>query len=500
MKTFSIWLRSNYKILAIIALVVFVSYGNILRNELVWDDKEFMEWDVMKTFPASLGKIVSGQLLIGNITNYRPVKNIIYGFDYFLWHDSAFWYHVQGILVQFAASVLVYIFSLQITESRKISAGAALLFAVHPIHVEAISWATAAVDSFGHLFYLVALICYVVATKKTKSRKNLRFLSLSFASLAFFTNELSFSLPVVLFLYEVVFRTKRNYKKILTIQRPFWLLLFIYFFIRFVVLNIQSNHIWLLNSPVSTVLITFRVLMKYVSLLIWPVHLSINHTIYEGVTTFYNFDNRIKFLTSIKYPTLTDPLIFFSVLMLLLWLIIMYKWRHNKKWVFYSLFLLITLLPVSQIMPTTTLFAERYLYLASIPFCILLSESVVWITSRLDTKWRQQILVGIVGLLVVMYGLRTIIRNQVWTNSYTLWSLAYKDTPNSTIVLSNLGVYYAQKGEFDQALPYFQKAAELHPDSVPVQLNLANTYHKLGRDELWLIHLKTADEIQKNGN
>jgi tetratricopeptide (TPR) repeat protein len=178
----------------------------------------------------------------------------------------------------------------------------------------------------------------------------------------------------------------------------------------------------------------------------------------------------------------------------------MYKWRHNKKWVFYSLFLLITLLPVSQIMPTTTLFAERYLYLASIPFCILLSESVVWITSRLDTKWRQQILVGIVGLLVVMYGLRTIIRNQVWTNSYTLWSLAYKDTPNSTIVLSNLGVYYAQKGEFDQALPYFQKAAELHPDSVPVQLNLANTYHKLGRDELWLIHLKTADEIQKNGN
>lgn len=461
-----------------LGLLVFICYQTIFHNTLVWDDWDWINWTVLKTFPASIPAIINGELYTEMVTNYRPVKNIILGINYVLWQDQTWGYHLQAILIHFAASSLVSIIGAELTKNRLVGFVAGLIFAAHPIHVEAITWITASVDSYAHLFYLTAFYFYIKSTQTRRSRSWLdpKRISLVFAGLAFFSNELSFSLPLVLFLYDLVIRSQPS-KKALQEQQSYWWIIGSYFLVRFVVLDIQRDYNFLLGSVISTGLIMIRALMKYVELLIWPVHLSVNHHLWDQVTSLYYFDNTVRFQDELRHPTIWSIEILASIgVIIILILTAIFFWKRKPLVTFCIGMILVSLSPVLQLVPTTTIFAERYLYIGSVAYSWGVSYLLVIWLGRHHKNLATIAIIGLVGVL----SFRTINYNQVWRNDGVLWASVLQNTPASLMALTNFGSFQAKQGSYLLAEETFSNALELHPDNSKLHLNLAYVYLHLG--------------------
>ena len=152
-------MKARYKHFLIIIIAVIVVYLNIFRNDFVWDDKFFVlereEIKDLRNIPVFFTQDVEGL--------YRPVRTVFYAVSYALWKENPIGYHVNAILIHSIVSILVYLIILKISGKVKLSFLTGLLFALHPVHTEAIAFITANFDLLGVIFYLLAFLFYLKA-------------------------------------------------------------------------------------------------------------------------------------------------------------------------------------------------------------------------------------------------------------------------------------------------------------------------------------------------
>ena len=182
----------------------------------------------------------------------------------------------------------------------------------------------------------------------------------------------------------------------------------------------------------------------------------------------------------------------------------------RKRWniFFFSFFwFVITVLPYLNLIPISTLLADRYVFLPSFSYCLLAGFLLgrlyeVRVSSPHSTLCRGGALCLLL-LLLSGYAYLTIQQNRVWKNSFTLWSDAVQKYPEAHLANNMMGVVYLDEGKYEKALPYLSKAVEVVPTDIISRNNLAVTYFKLGNPEralkefLAILRIRPDDEMVK---
>ena len=479
--------------IGIIILVTTVAYLNIFGNGFVIDDQYFIkEWELTRSW-GSVGQLLAGANPESQPGVYRPIRSLLYLVYYQLWGTNPFFYHLHSLLVHLAATVLVFLIVDQLSfprkrESREEKTGspirsgmtafiAALLFGLHPIHTESITYIAASMEMTGVVFMLGAFWLFV---RSPRRRNGLAMtLSVFLALLAFFTYEMTITLPILLVLYELILRVPSVIPAQAGIQRrKDWIPVFTgmtqrvlpyfvgaagFFAVRFALGVGLGRGEYLAYSFFHTQLAMTKMWVKYLSLLVWPVTLSHNHTVVLGFEAFMTpYSDQAAILSQ----TILDPEILLAIGVI--GGIGVMGWKMRKKYPLVSFcvgWFFISMLPVAYFFPQGTAIAEKYLYIASFGFVL----SVAFLLTSLKSP---RILRVLICIIVLFYGARTAIRNADWSSPRTLWEYEARIHPKSELAYYNLGIIYGQSGEKEKAVAAYTKALDLKPQFWQAKHNL----------------------------
>ena len=495
--------QTRIQMLLLVGLTL-LAYSNTFNNRFVWDDKTFISWDLIRSFD-NLGEFLKGTLPGAHQGDYRPLKGIILTIDYAFFGTKVFGYHLQAILIHLYAVLMVYILVPKMligTVDSRISrrfAGfiAALIFALHPVQVEAITFVTSSSDIIGIPLMLTAFYFYLDFIEKKSKFKF--YLSLFFAFFAFITYEITLILPIILFLYDFCFK-KFTVSKIKD-YLPYLLIIVSYLVFRFFILKLFEGESYLGDSFYLTMISSFKATLKYFELIFWPVNLSVNHEVSPGIFSLWESDYNP---TAVASQKITEWRVLASISILAGLLLAFFAFFKKMPVISFSIGLfLIPLIPVSNIVPIAAIMAERYLYLPVFGFSLFVSYLVVATFEKDFKKWvtiiiRSCILVLLVSLLSG-YTILSFLRNNDWQDAKTLWSKTLKSVPQSTIAHHNLGVAYSTEGQADKAINEFKIASATNTKKVAtIPLNLGLAYLKNGQIDLAKEEFQRALEFDPN--
>ena len=256
------YLYKYYPQIFIIGLALLV-YGQNLwfdfayldDNLIVFDEYEKIQ-DVSK-IPSSF---VNGYLFDNY---YRPMVMISFIFDTTIAGQSSMMYHLTNIVLHIITSLLVFQILLKLGIKKSISLLAALVFAIHPLNVNAISWIVGRNDLLLAVFSLASFFFYM----RFKEIDDISYLYLSISAyfLAMLSKEPGVLIPIVIFLYEALICSKDRPKlKNLYSLLYFMLPALVYLALRYFVATINSREEIALSSFIQNIYILFEYIAKSV--------------------------------------------------------------------------------------------------------------------------------------------------------------------------------------------------------------------------------------------
>jgi Flp pilus assembly protein TadD len=433
----------------LLVLLCFIVYRNALHGDFVWDDQMQVVRNsnirtldnIPRTFVSSLWSFIyaPGENDRDRASHqyYRPIQTIIYILVYQLSGLSPFAYHLANVALHSAATVALYFLCIELGLSSIVATLASALFAVHPVHTEAVSWIAGVGDTSSGLFYFAGLWAFV----RYLNRKTWRWLWLSCALClaALFSKEMAVTFPAVAFLLIFLRRKKERpvLRTALVTVTPFLLPVVIYTVFRTIAVG---SHLRSLEQTDATIVdwttLLVRIVGEYLRYMIVPYPLFIYHLVP------LHLQDRV--LSTVLYGVglLTLGVIAWSL-----------RYRFSKELVCLGVFLL-ALAPVLYFPGISggVFFAERYLYIPSIATALL----AAFILARLNTKHAIIITCVLAGVFSVL----TIQRNSEWSNEERLFGHTLEVQPETATFRTSLGEIYLRRGDDERAQEYFRRSLE----------------------------------------
>jgi len=340
---------------------------------------------------------------------------------------------------------------------------AALLFATHPVHTEAVAWAGAVTDLSYTFFYLLSLYFYMQHREKTIRYRHYVVSIVSF-SFALLCKEPAATLPMVLIAYDLAFGKKGEGLSIYAKRYlPFLVVLGIYLFVRSSVLGgfaPVKAHGEL--SAYQYVINVFPLFSQYLERLLFPMDLNAFYTLHP-ISSLGEMKGLLGLLITVSYGIIT---------------VLAYK---KNRTAFFSLLLIaVPLLPALYIPGTgEASFAERYLYLPSLGFVVLVALFFTWLQGKMP-RYEAGILL-LVLTLAGLYSLQTIVRNPIWKDNLALFTDTVNKSPDAELPRGMLGNVLMDMGRLDEAIEHYRTITlKLNPNSPEAHTNLGLAYMKKG--------------------
>jgi tetratricopeptide (TPR) repeat protein len=450
----------------IVAATVLV-YANSLSGAFVFDDTKqivgnpaLRSWDnVLRAFTSDVWSFQRGTLTKDiPPPYYRPLFTVYLTINFKLFGLWEPGWHLMNLLVHTGATVAVFFLIKRLSGDQLIATVAALLFGLHPAHVESVSWISGIPDPLAALFYVPSFIWYV--RYRLEGDKKFLIASVIAYGLSALCKETPLALPLVFIAWELT-RTGSSRslgargREIILQLIPYAVMAGAYLALRFAVLGrISWRHPFMARVPDSAIWMTVPyVFVSYLRHLVAPFYLSL---IYGT-----------SFVTAATDPRFFLPAALVIVLAILLW--------TNRKRLAASAWTALALI-VAPLLPVLNLrvfhyeyiIQDRYLYLPSIGFCYLIAILLV--------RWsrRQKQLAPAVALtIIVAFGASTFAQNRVWHDAVSLWQRAIYYSPNSWSSHYNLGLAYLNLKQNQAAVDELREAKQLNPREPTVLNNLA---------------------------
>jgi Flp pilus assembly protein TadD len=483
--------------LAVVALVILVALlavylpgcgGDFIRN---WDDNKYLV-DNAAAHGFSLANIKAAfsQSFVGN---YAPLHIISYMVDYTLWGVNPFWSRLVNVLLHGVNGVLFYYLLRRMSWLALPALLAALFFVLHPVQVESVAWISQRKSVLAMVFTLATMVLYRRAGEGKQGAVRNYLPALALFVLALLAKSAVVFLPAALLVFELTQGKKRPWPELVRIITPFALLALL-----FCVVTVTTQHEaragWHGGSPLATFYTMAVVAIRYLRMILLPTQLS---ALYDPVI----------------YHSLLEPVVAGSLLLLAALAAAMVRWgKRYPAQLFWALFSLLALLPVSQVVPLTTLMNDRYLYFPLLGVVALVVGSLTPLLTTATLRGR-----GVLGLAVALLLLLAFLSERrvlVWKDDLTLWSDAVQKAPGSQFARQGLaealeargdlagaighylvalqidpgspelnsqaGVVLAQQGDFRRALPLLRTAQRLKPDNSAYRNNLAGALLESG--------------------
>lgn len=395
------------------------------------------------------------------ISQYRPMMHVFYMLCHYIGGKSFWLYHLINILIHVAVTILVYLISCRLFLSSKtqypfaLSLVTACIYAVHPIHTEAVTWIGALPEVSYSLFFLLSFYLYIT---NTNSRISLQI----FSAVAFFISclckEPGVTLPLVLVFYDVLIARHRSYKHYLKSYAIYAFFLLVYFLLRFKALKslTPAKSYWDLDTYQSLLNVP-PLILQYIIKLSFPV----------GLNTFHIFH---------PVTEATDTRFIYSTAILTVAFILLIWFFKSQKLLLFSIALMaVPMLPAFYIPAFgITVFGERYLYLPSFGFIIF----VVLIAQQLAFKYQlsRVVITVAVSAVLLIFAVATIRRNMDWQDDLSIWSDTVSKSPDGATPRVHLAYALFTRGRLDEALYHYEAAVKLDPKLHEAHANLGNIY------------------------
>ena len=485
-------LSKKYIYFVLIALC-FLLYANSLNNVFISDD-----------IPA----IVKNPLVSQPLRCWLDPASLLNSFNYLMGGYNPFIYHLTNIILHALNTLLVFFF-LSLFFKAESSFLGACLFAVHPIHAEAVTWISGRPYTITSVFILIAYLLYYHSTtlnpvrntkaiigegKISNGVKNNRRINLAryllcllifsyyiIANISFY-----FIFPFFLILSDITFNRWRKTWK-------YWLPFLGILVLRFsLLINAISERISYVakemggdvirTNPIFNLTYSF---FSHMGLLLWPARL----TLYHEPAVISSFALKVGII---------------SLVLLIISLPFIFK---KAKELFFGIGIFVLFLaPTYSPVMVSWLVAERYLYFPSIILSIFLAffyermkmgpelffsgpifkknnSDPIFTSHKGQAKFKKLFAESGLALVIFTMGslaVRTVARNEDWKTAERFWRQTVLVSYNSPRAHNNLGDAYAQEGNLEGAIREFKKAIELKPDYADGYHNLANTYHHKG--------------------
>lgn len=452
-----------------LAILVTAGYLNILQNGFVWDDtKQILENTSIKPGAPWLPLFTSDVWAFTHpsrpsVNNYyRPLQTLTYKATAQFFGFSAPAFHAVNLILHLLAKLLTYFILYQLTRRVAHALSAAALFALHPIHTEAVAWASALPELGCAVFFLLAYLQFLLATRPPAKesiqsletlfrRPWMCFLSCVCFALALLWKEMAVTLPLVVASHVILFspdhlslraRTQRAFRATL----PYWAVLAAYLLLRHYALGFLyvSQRKWAL-SPSEYFLTVVDLIGKYWWKLLLPVHLNAYHMFYP--------------VRSPLEPRVLVAILFCAAAVAA----VAYSYRRVPLAGFAISWVFLTLVPVLDVRAVgRNVFAERYLYIPSVGFCAL----VVWLAARgiarLPNGWRPWAGIGVLMTVMALFFMQTIERNADWHDPFTFFSRTVQTSPNSPDMQNGLAeLLRSQRNDLKGAEGHYRRALSL---------------------------------------
>jgi len=425
-----------------VALLLVVSalvYANALLNSFTYDDFLYV-----LNNPAVTAPTVRGFLEPTRAFNlFRPVTFVSFTLNWVVGYIHPFSYHLVNLLLHAAVTLLLYLVFRkvleQMPEGDKVAYVAALLFAVHPIHTEAVASIVGRSELLAAGFLLAAwllhlrdqpipeLVCLLLALLSKES-------AVCFLPLALVGDYARGEL-----------KPRQRYAWIAGVSVLYVAVLWKVQGGRFGEVSVNF-----LDNPLASLPATWRIFnalrvaWKYVGLQLFPATLSYDYS-YRAIRLFQDWRH--------IFPAAAASI---AVVALWIWAV----WSRRTGWMLAgAIYFAGFAVTANVLIPTGTIMGERLAYLPSAGFCLLLA--LIWVRlERFKPAWAWAALV----ILLAALGARTVVRNRDWRTNFALFSAGVEAVPGSSRAHCNIGGQYMDSGQLDAALAQFQTALEIYPD------------------------------------
>jgi len=547
--------------LLLIAVVGLIAYSNTFNFQFVYDDLNNI------TDNPLIRQLDNFIFPAGGYKGYLPraVGFFTFALNYHFGGLNVTGYHVVNLIIHITNAILVYFLVVltfntpyfsgqrsalsdnppssplklrgdrgELLSPHFIALFSALLFVSHPLQTQAVTYIVQRLTSLATMFYLLSIVMYIKARLMTqKSIGNglwvigheenapvpftyhllpITYFSLSllFAVLAMLTKEISFTLPLVIILYEFTF-FRSTLKKKLFFVLPLLLTLTI------IPLSIMGT-----DKPLGEILsdlsgkfrvqtelsrwdylfTQFRVIVTYIRLLFFPVNQNLDYD-YPVYHSFF------------EPPVYLSFLLFLSIVGIAVYLLYKTRMMSNERsavrnnppsayplplnpyfrLVAFGIFwFFITLSVTSSVIPIVDVIVEHRVYLPSAGAFISISAIGFILTERLSVRLPKinKTAIPLFALIICVLSIVTHERNFVWKDELSLWQDVVEKAPRNARGHFNLGVAYNSLGMHDKAIDHLLTALSLNPDDPEIHYNLGLAYSDEGMTAQSIEQLKSA--------
>ncbi len=446
-KTINLW---SVLVLSLLCILV---WGRTRSYEFVWDDLEFIvlntslrHWRSIPEYFTDITTMAAGERGLSFVV-FRPLRNISYLIDFKLAGLSPGWWHVHNVLLHLLNTILLFFVGKKIFRNMWFPAFAtAVVFLLHPVQTETVAWVKCRDDLLAVFYALLFILYWLVRGKAKYTAWDTCALCLLYLA-ACLAKVQAVILPGLACILDFYLPTTdqtspdRDNAASSAWRRVFarWTTLLgltvcgmLYLLARTAFIGQTAQTGYLAGSFIATMLTMTRAAVRYLTLLFAPLHQQAD---YMGMPA------------SGKIPGFVEVA---CIVLLIAICISIFLFR--KRFPHASLgtaWVIIALLPVSNIVPTMQYLAERFLYLPMVGFAIFAASGLD------DVRKRHHQSAMILFVLIAMtYAFLSVDRVSIWKNNLTLFSQTVLDTPEQALrPRKNKLVALIEYGMYEEAVP-----------------------------------------------
>lgn len=430
--------------------------------------------------------------------SYRPLCVLTFRLNYMFSELEPMSYHLINVILH-GVVCIIFMKVCSLFLSSLPSFLSALLFAVHPIHTEAVTGIVGRAEALSSIFFLAALLSFSrCTTYRSKIEWFPLIMTVVLVTIAMLCKEQGITVIGVCCVYEVFISQRASFSELLQIlgsfikgkpNIPSWLknsvircgflvgtTLFL-LFARIKVMGAQLPVFTAFDNPASFAptpsrQMTYNYLLPInFMLLLFPSDLCCDWTMGTIPVIQSIFDYR-NFFTAAFY------LFLFKIITFML----QCQDKRNRAIIMSLTLMILPFIPASNLFfPVGFVVAERILYTPSMGFSMLVALGFELVLK--NKQKLKPLLWFMMGFLLVTHGIKSNLRNNDWKSEYDIFRAALKVNTRNAKLFNNVGHALEKQNRFEEALEYFQKATSVQPDDIGAHMNVGRTYNNLNQSQ-----------------
>ncbi|MDE2029240.1 MAG: tetratricopeptide repeat protein, partial [Alphaproteobacteria bacterium] len=472
----------------LLALAVFAFYGNVYDNSFLFDDDLLITINQNLLSWSHIGGILTGSTTSGaHIAGgfYRPLQMLLYLVVYQFWGKSTFAFHLLNLVLHAANACLVYRLGTKLDFKRGGVFLAALVWALHPLHTEAVTYMSATADPLFSFFCLSAVLVLLpdpMSGHGTSISSRKIFAVIPLFLLALVSKETAVMLPLLVMACLFYISPRRLDPRTYVRTWPLWVVTIVYSYWRahaawldgphtyeriyalpqFATMNLYAHHF------IYRLYTFFATLPAYAALLAWPtgLHMERSFAVYTSLW-------RVSVLTGMG-------MFLFAAAHIVRSAVASGKMKPNAglPMAWGLLWFFTAHAPDSGLaVAVNSLLLEHWMYLPSAGLFLGIGETLAGMT---PDRPRIAMACGAAAFLFAMImGCKTYAQNEIWHDPVVFYNNIFAHGEQSARAHNNLALYYDDRGDIPDAITQFKKAIAISDTYAETRYNLALAYLSL---------------------